>query len=207
MTLEYPTEYKDSNGVINSTIITDGKSIKINLRGVDFQGIHFWELYPQTNKALDLTKEFNFSEDGYLSDYSMKIAMPIKVVTNQNSEIDATIEFEMNNEKIKIIIDGETYYLGRPNFEYGLNPIFTKLPNIEYIKCCTNCAYSEYSPFGCEDYGDLMCFKNSKETWEKIGYQGLKDTENWDKLIIEKTQEAFWCEEFKKNLTTNIFNN
>jgi hypothetical protein len=203
MVIEYPTKYKDANGVIDSKIITDGKSIKINLRGVDFEGIHFWELHSQTSEALDLTKEFNFSEDGYLTGYSMEITMPIKVVTNQNSEIDATIEFEMNNEKIKIIIDNETYYFGRPNFEYGLNPTFTKIPNVEYIKCCTNCTYSEYSPFGCEDYGDLMCFKNSKEAWEKIGYQGLKDTENWDNLIIEKTQEAFWCGEFKKRKFDN----
>jgi hypothetical protein len=48
-----------------------------------------------------------------------------------------------------------------------------------------------------------MCFKNSKEAWEKIGYQGLKDTENWDNLIIEKTQEAFWCGEFKKRKFDN----
>src|SRR5450432_3767297 len=122
MTLEYPTEYKDSKGFINSTIITDGKSIWINLRGTDFQGIHFWELYLINKSNLKLAQEFSLSEEGSLSEYAMKIKMPIKAVAIQNIEIDATIEFEMNNEKIKITIRGETYILGRPNFEYGLKP-------------------------------------------------------------------------------------
>ena len=198
MTLSYPTKYKDDRGAIDTIIVTDGKSIKMTLRGIDFNGIHFWELYPETTISSDLPKGFSFSEEGFLINYSMKINMPVLVVTDQNNEIEATIDFEMGNGKILITIEGKTYFLGRPNFEYGLNPTNTIIPNIKYIKCCTNCAHSEYSPFGSDTYGDLMCFKKSKQVWKTIGNLGLKDIDNWEKLIIERTQEAFLCEEFEK---------
>ena len=68
----------------------------------------------------------------------------------------------------------------------------------KYVKCCINCKYSEFSPFGNQEYGDLMCIKNCKSEWENIGYTGLKETENWKYLKNRiTTQEAFWCKDFK----------
>jgi hypothetical protein len=209
MMLEYPTEYTDRKGTEFSKFITDGQSLKIKLRGVEFEG-HFWELAPIKGQEEIARKYFDLNEFGELngitdlslgessSVFSLNVNIPIKVVTNDNNEIDAIIEFGTNPHKMIFIINEEKYESERPSFEYGLASEFTKSLNIKHIKCCINCKYSEYSPYGSDEYGSLMCFKKSKKAWSKIGYQGLKKMEPWPKILnIEKTQEAFWCNEFK----------
>lgn len=42
MILEYPTKYQDRSGTEFSKFISDGTTLKITLRGVEFSG-HFWE--------------------------------------------------------------------------------------------------------------------------------------------------------------------
>ncbi|MBK9248892.1 MAG: hypothetical protein IPM69_12455 [Ignavibacteria bacterium] len=219
MILEYPTEYRDSKGIEKSTFITDGKSLKIKLRSIEFEG-HFWDLRPLSQNNVRIKELFVIQDQdilqpiynkdgsfrayvsyyaGSLTEYSLKIQMPIKVIMHNDKEANALIEFELFPGELYFVFEGNRYNFERPNFEYGLSPEFTTSFNIKYIKCCTNCKYSEYDPFGNDDYGDLMCFKNSKEEWSKLGYIALKhmSNQNWYKdLNVEKTQEAFWCDEF-----------
>lgn len=217
MTLEYPTEYKDRRGTECSAFITNGESMHIVLRGIEFVG-HFWNLTPIAEQAENAAHLFDLNEEGELNgfmdysmgskppDYSLKVKMPIKIVTREDNEIDAEIEFGTHPQKNQFLIDGNTYSFEKPNFEYGLSQQFTSSLKIKYVKCCINCRYAEFSPYGNDDYGDLMCFKKCKEAWEKIGYNGLKEKENWEKVNDRvTTQEAFWCEEFKrKDRNTDI---
>lgn len=209
MTIEYPTEYKDPKGTEHSKFITDGENLKIKLRGIEFHG-HFWELTPIKGQEDNAKKLFDINENGELSgimdysigatppSYSLKVQIPIKIVTNENNEIDGKIDLSINPNKMDFIINGESYKFEKQSFEYGLSPKFTSSLNIKYVKCCLNCKFSEYSPFGSQEYGDMMCFKRCKEAWAKIGYTGLKDPENWEKIENRiTTQEAFLCEEFK----------
>lgn len=205
MNLEYPTEYKDRKGTEHSMFITDGESLKIKLRGVEFEG-NFYEITPIAGQEEKASKLFDLNEFGDLSGildltpeakppaYSLNVQIPIKIISHENNELDAIIDFSINPHQMNFIIKGKTYNFEKPNFEYGLSPEFTKSLNIKYVKCCINCKFSEYSPFG----DDMMCFKKCKEEWAKIGYTGLKDPENWEKVKNKiTTQEAYWCEEFK----------
>lgn len=206
MTLEYPTEYKDSKGTEHSKFRTDGETLKINLRGIEFEG-HFWTLTPIEEQKENAKKLFELNENGELNGimdysigappaYSLKVEIPIKIITVDNNEIDAKIDYGAH--KMNFIIAGKSFKFEIENFEYGLSPKFTTSLNIKCVKCCLNCQFSEYSPFGNEEYGDMMCFKRCKEEWSKIGYTGLKDSENWEKVKNRiTTQEAYWCEEFK----------
>lgn len=208
MILEYPTKYQDRRGTEFSKFISDGTTLKITLRGVEFIG-HFWELTPIPEQFDKAKKLFDLNEVGELSaihdyntnlpaNYSLSVKLPIKIVTNEDHEIDAEIDFNINPNKMEFLIDGKSYNFEKPNFEYGLSVEFTSTLKFKYVKCCINCKYSEFSPFGNQEYGDLMCFKNCKSAWENIGYTGLKETENWKYLKNRNsTQEAFWCEDFK----------
>jgi hypothetical protein len=209
MTLEYPTEYKDRRGTEFSKFITDGESMKIVLRGIEFVG-HFWELTPIAKQAENAKLLFDLNEKGELIGimdysiganppaYSLKVQVPIKIVTHERNEIDAKIDFRINPHKIDFIINGKQHEFEKPNFEYGLSHKYTSSLKISHIKCCINCKYGEYSPYGNEEYGDMMCFKSCKEAWLKVGYQGLKESGNWEKLNSRtRTQEAYWCSEFE----------
>lgn len=209
MKLEYPTEYTDNRGTEHSKFITDGESLKIKLRGIEFAG-DFYELTPIVGQEEKANNFFDLNEFGELSGildltpgakpptYSLNVHIPIKIISDENNELDATIDFSINPHQMTFIIEGKTYKFEKPNFEFGLSPEFTKSLNIKYVKCCINCKFSEYSPSGNQGYGDMMCFKNCKEEWAKIGYTGLKDPQNWEKVKNRiTTQEAYWCEEFK----------
>ena len=145
MTLEYPTEYKDRRGTEFSKFITDGESMKIVLRGIEFVG-NFWELTPIAEQAESAKLLFDLNENGELSaimdysiganppDYSLKVKMPIKIVTNEDNEIDAEIDFNINPHKIQFLINGNSYSFEKPNFEYGLSKEFTSSLNFKYVK-------------------------------------------------------------------------
>ncbi|MCJ8291355.1 MAG: DUF6304 family protein [Flavobacteriales bacterium] len=205
MTLKYPVEYRDSYGSEKGYFISDGKSLVITIRNTVFQG-HFWDLFPVNSAKGEIENLFTLEEFEYsdqtkgckLSDYSLKVQLPIKVINADDIEVDGLINFSMDPYKLEFEIEGKHYQFEKPNFEYGLSREHTTSLNIKHVKCCVNCIYSEYSPYGSDEYGDLMCFKQSKSEWLKIGYQGLKGINNWDDLLtIEKTQEAFWCDEFE----------
>jgi hypothetical protein len=211
MKLEYPTVYRDFRGVEKCTFIADGSSFTITIREITFDG-HFWELVPKKGQEEMARNYFDLNDNGELSGitnlsngksssgFSVNVDIPIKVVTKDNQEIDAIIEFGTNPQQLFFIIDGVRYTSESPSFEYGLARAYTQSLNIEYVKCCVNCKFSAFSPMGNQEYGDMMCFKNCKENWVEIGYIGLKDPHDWSKIAKrEKTQEAYYCDEFELN--------
>lgn len=206
MTLEYPVIYKDSKGTEQSTFITDGRSMRITLRNILFEG-HFWELLPMENSKEELEHLFDLTEFDYtdgtkgysVNGFSIKAEIPVKILDKDGDETDASVYFEIGESHVYCLhINGCKFNLKYPNFEAGLMPQHTQAFGIQCVKCCANCQYSEYSPYGSDTYGDLMCFRNSKEAWAKTGYHGLKGLEDWRSVLdIEYIQELFWCEEFQ----------
>ena len=209
MIIEYPTEYRDRFGSEQSMFISNGKTLKIKLRGIEFEG-NFYELTPFAGQEEEASKLFDLNEFGELNAildltsgaksrlFSLEVQIPIKIVSQENFELDALIDFSIGPDELNFIINGERHEFTIPNFEYGLIPIHTKSLDIKYVKCCVNCKFSEYSPYGNQIYGDMLCFKKCKKEWSEIGYSGLKNPENWEKVKNrETTQEAYWCDEFK----------
>lgn len=206
MKIEYPTEYTDKKGTEKSAFITDGKSMTITLRGITFSG-HFCELTPMKGQEEKASRLFDLNEFGELSAiqdltlsgkpsvYSLRVQIPIKVISHENQEMDGLIDF--SSEHMNFILNGKTYPFEKQNFEYGLSLEFTKSLPVKYVKCCINCKFSAYWPYGNNEYGDMLCFKKCKEAWATIGYVGLKDSDNFEKVRERTTtQEAFWCDEF-----------
>jgi hypothetical protein len=66
------------------------------------------------------------------------------------------------------------------------------------MKCCFNCAFSDYSPAGSGIFGDMLCFRDNKEEYFKV-----KD--KWDlfriwETMTEHVQETYLCPEFEKRI-------
>jgi len=64
------------------------------------------------------------------------------------------------------------------------------------IKNCYGCNYSDYSPFGRASFGDMLCFKSSKDKYLKIRNKSdffqLRSRENQISV-----QETYCCDEFE----------
>lgn len=80
-------------------------------------------------------------------------------------------------------------------FENALNDICRQIKNDYYIRCCFTCQYSDYSPFGNEDYGIMLCFCRHKEDCLKVNskndffsFLGGKD--------FDGRQETYLCEHY-----------
>ena len=73
-----------------------------------------------------------------------------------------------------------------------------QLPQNTYIKCCYNCLYSDYSPFGNEIFGAMLCFKNIKDQYLKVKNKG--EFMEIQTMYDEAVQETYLCSEFKQRI-------
>ena len=80
-------------------------------------------------------------------------------------------------------------------FENALNDICKQMKNDYYLKCCFTCQYSDYSPYGSDDYGTMLCYCRHKEDYLKVNskddffeYLEVKD--------FDMRQETYLCDEY-----------
>lgn len=64
-----------------------------------------------------------------------------------------------------------------------------------YIKCCFTCQYSDYSPYGNDDYGAMSCYRRHKEDCLMVNSK-----EDYFKYLEGKDadvrQETYLCEQY-----------
>ncbi|MDE5620291.1 MAG: hypothetical protein K2I80_07200, partial [Ruminococcus sp.] len=81
------------------------------------------------------------------------------------------------------------------DFEVALSDICRKMKRDYYIKSCFTCQYSEYSPYGQDDFGTMICYRECKENCLKVNskndYFRYLDNENFT-----QRQETFLCSEY-----------
>ena len=157
--------------------------------------------------------------------YSLDIMIPIPLFKKSDSAIVqgnlrvyySYVEHDMNKTQSIILCDGERVFrhdlkdavftLYVEGKEYILNCKstyfedalldLTKLIREDYsLKCCFTCRYSDYSPYGSDDYGTLMCYRKHKEEYLKVN-----DKDSWFKyaesLPYEMIQETYCCGEYE----------
>lgn len=80
-------------------------------------------------------------------------------------------------------------------FESSLLDISKQIQENYYIKSCFTCQYSDYSPYGSDDYGAMLCYRRCKEEYLKVNnkddffeYLEMKD--------FDTRQEDYLCEEY-----------
>ncbi len=97
-----------------------------------------------------------------------------------------------------LLADGAKYSSTRkiPAFDLALPDICRQMSKEYYLKSCFTCQYSEYSPYGGDDYGSMLCYRNNKEECLKVHnkddyFEYLEDKD------FEMRQETFLCEEYE----------
>lgn len=100
-------------------------------------------------------------------------------------------------DEFSLSVDGKKFdsSLKTLYFESALTDLQKQISPEYYLKCCFTCQYSDYSPYGCDDYGCMLCYRKQKESYLKVN---TKD-EYFEYLTddYEVRQETFLCDEYE----------
>ena len=99
--------------------------------------------------------------------------------------------------EFSLIIDGMCYKSTKRtlDFETALKDISRQIKNDYILKCCFTCQYSDYSPYGNDDYGTMLCFCRHKDDCLKVSSKDGFFTFLGDKDFFER-QETYLCEHY-----------
>lgn len=97
-----------------------------------------------------------------------------------------------------ILAEGKEYRSGKNTlyFYLALNDALSKMKEDYQLKSCFTCQFSEYSPYGNDDYGTMLCYKKHKEECLKVH---CKDDyfEYLEGKELDVRQETYICEEYE----------
>jgi len=214
MTTTYRAWYKDRFGEEDTTILNDGETLTMVVRGIRFRGTDFDGFEPQAVSDPAKLSSFTFLH-GSLCYCTIEADIPVPVVT-PTGIVDGVLTFElelgkplptgqMDRERLKLCLtvndqtfssDGKTGW-----FEGEMLDLQGKLPPGTFMKACINCAFSDYSPYGHGLFGNLICFRANKK-----GYLALSSGEDFSKdayfdvmeTVSEMVQETHLCPEFER---------
>jgi Family of unknown function (DUF6304) len=209
MTTTYPARYKDRFGKEVTTILNNGETLTMVLRGVRFQGNDFDAFEPEDVTGPVQLASFTYLH-GSLCCCVIEADIPIPVVMPTGT-VDGLLTFvlelggplptgQMDREQLKLwlTVKEQTYSSeGKTGwFEDEMLDLQKKLPPGTFMKACINCAFSDYSPYGHGLFGGLACFRGNK-----AGYRGVSSKaalfKIWD-TMTEFVQETYLCPEFEK---------
>lgn len=191
------------------TILNDGKSLTMVVRGVRFHGSDFDSFEPEDEPNPAQLSSFTFFH-GSLCFCVIGADVPVPVMT-PSGIVDGLLTFElelgeplptgqMDRERLKVCLafNGQNYSSeGKTGwFEGEMLDLQVKLPPGTFMKACINCAFSDYSPYGHGLFGLLACFRGNK-----AGYRAVTCKDDlfdvWD-TMTEFVQETYLCPEFER---------
>lgn len=209
----YPAVYRDAHGEEQTVIENDGQTLRMAVRGVGFVSIPFGsfdDFAPVVENTADIST-FRFGSFGGLIAAALSFDMPIPIVAGTaivDGVLHITIDLEeavgrpkdntdWADPQMMLIFQEEAYTSrgGDGRFEGELLQIQRQLPSDIYMKCCFNCAFSGYSPYGNGLWG-MYCHRNHKEA-----YVHANDKPEWirlDDVAAERVQETHLCPEFEQ---------
>ncbi len=151
-----------------------------------------------------------------LQRYSLEIKIPLRVIRDR-CEIKGILhiafelkEYDMKKGRAKTYCDDVRVYpddvnvydftlsadgvscssaANKADFEANLYDICRQMANEYYIKCCFTCQYSDYSPYGNDDFGCMLCYKE-----EYLKVNGKDD--HFEDKDCDIRQETYLCEEY-----------
>lgn len=100
-------------------------------------------------------------------------------------------------QEFSLSVDGICYKSAEKTlwFEAALEDICRQIKGDYYIKCCFTCQYSDYSPYGSDDYGTMLCFYRHKSDCLKVNtkddFFAFLAGKDWD-----ARQETYLCEHY-----------
>jgi|GEM_PF-856181 len=213
MKAAYPTIYRDNHGEEQTVIENDGQTLRMVVRGVEFIGRSFGNFDGLTPKTQDEGTLARFTLDAHrdLVGATLIFDVPMPLVTNSGT-IPSTLTVQIDLEgagpraeadqdwadpRITLAVSDNRYVSsgGWGCFEMELLQIQRRLPPDAYMKCCFNCAFSGYNPYGNGLWG-MYCHRNYKEA-----YVQANNKFHWirlNEIAAEHVQEIYLCPEFQR---------
>lgn len=200
--------YEDQNGTIEGSLYYDGRLLHLHLSGVDFSS-EFMDGFSPESKEID--PRFQLDAYNELTNFKLRFQLPMRFFV-----IDK-IEFLSLSCELSVQKDQENY--SRPylrcklqwnnteinmpaagTIEGAIKQLNAQLPQNTKFIGCYNCRFSDYSVYGQQFWGSMLCFKNIKETYSKVKgkdkYTELMD--DFDRLVPESN----YCAEFEERPKT-----
>lgn len=207
----YLAKYRDKFGEEHTTIHNNGHLLSLTVRGVTFEGNDFDSLKATTPLNNPQLETFTLHH-GDLRDCEIECDIPMILIDNEDSsESNLHVHLKLGaprsdggieNEELqlRLDIDVRSYYsCGQHGwFEDELLEIHEQLSNNRYLKCCFNCAFSDYSPAGSGLFGSMLCFRDSKREYLEV--KNKADLLSILEKMTEFVQETYSCSEFEKRL-------
>jgi hypothetical protein len=204
MFFRFPGRYRDRYGEEEVIFEGNGRSIRVTIRGIVFEGIDFDDLVPVKARDVALASQFTFAGDS-LSACEIELEIRLPVFT-PHGEVPAmlwavlVLGQQRPTERLKLRLHLPDRILesagGSGWFEDELLDLQQQLSGGTYLKACINCAFSDYSPYGHGLFGGLACFRDQKEAYRRVTEKDdLFDL--WDNLT-EYVPETYLCPEFER---------
>lgn len=214
--------YKDSLhdtmiDILNTEEDSRTEPLSFILDGVKFQGRTLDDFYLADDIQYDAVKDkfCILKAGGYsvgntkipywyeLQRYALDIEIPVKAVRkHDNCEIQGMIHFSFEHDDGNVYdftlhVDGVSYSSKKNTlyFESALHEICNQMAQDYYMKCCFTCQYSDYSPYGNDNYGCMLCYCRYKEEYLKVN-----NKDDYFKYLEDKDcdvrQETYLCNEY-----------
>ena len=170
---------------------------------------------PGDHPALNLFSLYRGSNYVDLKDFSIEFAFPLSVrCAGEDVYADLLVVVDVGNGPttqsphfnappavrldLSLTLNGITYQASAIDsvFEDVMISLQKSLPSNVHLRCCFGCAFSDYSVYGNQFFGSMMCFRNLKPEYlrvqNKSQYLGVMDDER-----VVTVRETHYCPEFE----------
>lgn len=81
-------------------------------------------------------------------------------------------------------------------FEDRLCSLYRQIKDDYSMRCCFSCQYADYSPYGNDDYGTMLCYRKHKAAYRKVHNKAMY-FEYLEGLDYEVKQETSVCDAYE----------
>lgn len=202
--LKIATRYIDRHGSVEAEIQNDSEQLVLNVAGTKFISRFFDDFEIENREGVP--DRFSLNGHNELIACQLICELPITLL-HKDEELVSMLGIDLRLDSsdstsyqtfviFSITMDNREIRTNKvQHFEGGLEGIIKELPE-HRLKCCYGCAFADYSVYGQQFFGTMLCFRNIKAEYTRVRnkdeYMDIMD--NHDRLV----QETYLCNEFEE---------
>lgn len=217
-TKKYKGVYTDASGSVAIVMLNDFKTLFVEIDGVPFSGEDFSDFSIVKGKEylLEKTDRFNFfpsvfntgDSDLVLCSCTFKIVIP-QIMLDLKNQVSIAVDLDFECElkvkdnlyiteffTINLTIDGKLYTGSGDMIEMVFDQLKNQFEGSYSFKNCYGYMYGDYSVFGQNSFGGMLCFGNQKDAYKKVDTKDEYMELDTDVLV----QEIYYCDAFEPRI-------
>ncbi|MEV1044980.1 DUF6304 family protein [Streptomyces sp. NPDC049916] len=193
--------YRDREGSEAVVLTTDGRRLRLRIRGVDFEGASFDTLTPLAGTPPEHGTAVLV--EGVLADCVLEWDLPLPVLVAgalRHATLSCLLSLRRAepNLHLALHLNGAVYESARAesDFAAALASVQRALPDGTRLQTCIACAFSDYLPASGRGLsGALACFREVKDAYRETAGEG-DVLELWERRT-GFVQEIWSCRAFE----------